>query len=101
MEVEGGERRLGGEVQLALYRIAQEGLTNARKHADARSAVVRLAYLPELVRLEVRDDGRGLGRNSDGFGLIGIRERAERLGGSLTVESTPGTGVAVRVDLPG
>ncbi|HEX6057059.1 MAG TPA: sensor histidine kinase [Intrasporangium sp.] len=101
VEVEGGERRLARDVQVALYRAAQEGLTNARKHANAHSAVVRLAYLPDLVRLEVRDDGRGLGRSSDGFGLIGIRERAERLGGSLTIESTPGTGVAVRVELPG
>ena len=101
VEVEGGERLLAGDVQVALYRVAQEGLTNVRKHADAHSAVIRLAYLPDVVRLEVRDDGRGLGREGGGFGLIGIRERAERLGGSLTVESTPGTGVAVRVDVPG
>lgn len=112
VHVEGDERRLDGEVQVALYRVAQEGLTNVRKHASAHAAAVRLCYLPEVVRLEVRDDGRGMGRDtrpgteaendrgSGGFGLIGIRERAERLGGSLTVESAPGTGVAVRVELP-
>ena len=101
VDVEGGERRLDSDVQVALYRAAQEGLTNARKHANAHAAVLRLAYGPDLVSLEVRDDGHGLGRDSGGFGLVGLRERAEHLGGSLTVESTPGAGVAVRVDLPG
>ena len=112
VDVEGDERWLDGDVQVALYRVAQEGLTNVRKHASAHAAVVRLYYLPEVVRLEVRDDGHGMDRGtrpgtdaendrgSGGFGLIGIRERAERLGGSLTVESAPGTGVAVRVELP-
>jgi signal transduction histidine kinase len=112
VDVEGDERRLDGDVQVALYRVAQEGLTNVRKHASAHAAAVRLCYLPEVVRLEVRDDGHGMDRGtrpgtdaendrgSGGFGLIGIRERAERLGGSLTVESAPGTGVAVRVELP-
>jgi signal transduction histidine kinase len=52
------------------------------------------------VRLEVRDDGDGLARSNGGFGLLGIRERAERLGGSMTVDSTPGTGLTVRVELP-
>ena len=50
----------------------------------------------------MRDDGCGLGRNDGGgFGLVGIRERVERLGGSLTVESAPGAGVTVRVEVPG
>src|SRR6478609_5025650 len=104
VDVEGEERRLEGDAQVALYRVAQEGLTNVRKHANAHAATIRLSYLPDVVRLEVRDDGRGvdgaIDRRSGGFGLIGIRERAERLGGSLTVESTPGTGLAVRVELP-
>ena len=100
VDVEGDERRLAGDVQEALYRVAQEGLTNVRKHADAHAATVRLSYLPAAVALEVRDDGRGIDRSTAGFGLIGIRERAERLGGSLTVESEPGSGVAVRVELP-
>jgi signal transduction histidine kinase len=110
VDVEGGERPLDDDVQVALYRAAQEGLTNARKHAHAKAASLRLSYLPDRVSLEVRDDGRGLddargldggtGRTA-GFGLVGIRERAERLGGSLAVDSTPGTGVAVRVVLPG
>jgi len=100
VDIEGDERRLDGDVQVALYRVAQEGLTNVRKHARAHAATVRLSYLPKAVVLEVNDDGRGIDGSSGGFGLVGIRERAERLGGSLTIESTPGTGVTVRVELP-
>jgi len=101
VEVHGSERRLDSEVQVALYRAAQEGLTNIHKHAGAHAARLQLAYLPGSVALEVRDDGRGLRRDGGGFGLVGIRERAERLGGSLSVESAPGTGVTLRVELPG
>ncbi|GAA3714002.1 hypothetical protein GCM10022399_33340 [Terrabacter ginsenosidimutans] len=101
VDVQGAERRLGSDVQVALYRAAQEGLTNIHKHANAHTAVLRLVYLPSSVSLEVRDDGRGLGGDPGGFGLVGIRERVDRLGGSLAVESTPGTGVAVRVEVPG
>lgn len=101
VEVEGPERRLDSDVQEALYRAAQEGLTNIHKHANAHAAVVRLVYAHTSVSLEVRDDGCGLEGNGGGFGLVGIRERVDRLGGSLTVESTPGTGVAVRVEVPG
>jgi signal transduction histidine kinase len=101
VEVEGPERRLDCDVQEALYRAAQEGLTNIHKHANAHAAVLGLVYGHHSVSLEVRDDGCGLGGNGGGYGLVGIRERVDRLGGSLTVESTPGTGVAVRVEVPG
>lgn len=102
--VDGDERRLGDEVQSALYRAAQEGLTNVRKHAHAQAAVLRLAYLPDRMTLEVRDDGCGISGDTSrpsGFGLTGIRERAEHLGGSVVVDSRPGAGLAVRVELPG
>jgi signal transduction histidine kinase len=102
--VDGAERRLDDEVQSALYRVAQEALTNVRKHAHARAAVLRLGYLPDRMTLEVRDDGCGVSGEvppSGGFGLTGIRERAEHLGGSMAVDSTPGAGLAVRVELPG
>lgn len=101
VEVRGRERRLDDEVQVALFRAAQEGLTNIRKHANAHAAVIRLTYRADVVSLEVRDDGRGLDGTAGGFGLVGIRERVEDLGGSLSVESAPGSGVAVRVEMPG
>ncbi|NUR15138.1 MAG: sensor histidine kinase [Dermatophilaceae bacterium] len=102
--VDGKERSLADEVQSALYRMAQEGLTNVRKHAHAHAAALRLAYLPDRMTLEVRDDGCGIREDaagSEGFGLTGIRERAEHLGGSVVVDSSPGAGLAVRVELPG
>lgn len=101
VEVQGSERRLDGDVQVALYRAAQEALTNIHKHANAHAAVLRLAFLTDVVRLEVRDDGSGFGGGPGGFGLVGMRERVGRLHGSLNLESRPGTGVAVRVELPG
>ena len=100
VDVDGGERWLPDDVQVALHRAAQEGLTNVRKHASAQAAKVSLAYLEDSVSLVIVDDGRGLGPGS-GFGLVGIRERVEGLGGSLTIESSPGAGVSVRVDVPG
>ena len=100
VDVDGGERWLPDDVQVALHRAAQEGLTNVRKHASAQAAKVSLAYLEDSVSLEIVDDGRGLGPGS-GFGLVGIRERVESLGGSVTIESSPGAGVCVRVEVPG
>src|SRR6478609_536173 len=60
LDVDGPERPIDLDVQLTLYHVAQEGLTNVRKHASANSAALRLAYAPDRVRLEVRDDGQGL-----------------------------------------
>ena len=100
VDVDGVERWLPDDVQVALHRAAQESLTNVRKHASAQAAKVTLAYLKDSVSLQIQDDGRGLGPG-DGFGLVGIRERVESLGGSLTIASSPGAGVCVRVEVPG
>jgi PAS domain S-box-containing protein len=90
-------------VEATLYRIAQEALTNIRRHSRAPKAHVRLAYGESCVRLEVRDWGVGF-RPQDvpkrRFGLLGIRERARLFGGQAAVESAPGTGTTVRVELP-
>jgi signal transduction histidine kinase len=104
LEIEGTVRALSPEVEEALYRTAQEGLTNVRKHAEAWSAGVVLDYTePATVRLEVRDDGRGLPGNvtDTGFGLLGLTERAFRLGGRLAISSSPGQGTTVLVEVPG
>jgi signal transduction histidine kinase len=103
LDVSGPVRPLAAEVEESLFRAAQEGLTNVRKHAAAGSARVQLAYGGDgTVRLEVHDDGRGTtAAPESGFGLLGLRERASRLGGSVDVVSEPGHGTTVRVAVPG
>lgn len=102
-----GERRdLPQEHQVALLRAAQEALSNARKHAAARRVTVTLSYMDGSVALDVEDDGEGFDEarvsdNADGgFGLRAMRERVEDLGGSLTVETEPGEGSTLVVELP-
>jgi signal transduction histidine kinase len=103
LEVRGAPRRLPGDAERALYRAAQEALTNVRKHAGVNRARVLLDYSgPDVVRLRVQDDGRGFdGRPGHGFGLTGVRERVGQLGGAVDVRSAPGQGVTMTVELPG
>jgi signal transduction histidine kinase len=95
--------RLRPETEQELYRVAQEALNNVLKHAHAGRATVRLDVGADRAALEVVDDGVGFEpalRGGDGYGLPGMRERAERLGGTLRVESAPGAGTRVRVEVP-
>jgi signal transduction histidine kinase len=102
LAVSGTERPLPDETREALFRAAQEGLTNVRKHARATRADLELDYAAEAVRLEVRDDGTGTtGEHSPGFGLVGLRERAAHLGGRLRLESAPGQGSTLTMEVPG
>ena len=105
LEVVGAARTLPPEAEEALYRAAQEGLTNVRKHAEATHAWLVLDYRdPATVKLEVRDDGRGAESDTGavpGFGLLGLQERAARLGGRLTIDTAPGRGLTLRVVVPG
>jgi signal transduction histidine kinase len=88
--------------RLALYRAAQEALTNIQKHAGARQIWLVLSTSDDTVTLLVSDDGRGLvlSRDEGGFGLHGLRERAEQLGGALHVEPRPGAGTQLSLHLP-
>jgi signal transduction histidine kinase len=99
-EVVGTVRQLGADVEESLFRAAQEGLTNVRKHAGATSARLTLEYGDGVARLTVRDDGRGAAALDGGFGLMGVRERAQGLGGRVAVESAPGSGTTLRVEVP-
>lgn len=101
LEVEGAPVHLGPEAGLAIYRTAQEALTNVRRHAEASEVALHLRYLPEGgAELEVEDRGRPkLGASSGGYGLLGIRERAELLGGSLEAGPVP-QGFRVRLRVP-
>jgi two-component system sensor histidine kinase UhpB len=90
---------LDGDVELVLYRIAQEGLTNVARHADAGSVELTLRREPAGLTLRIRDDGRG-GVTRDGAGIRGMRERALLIGARLTVESPPGKGTEVVLAVP-
>ena len=94
--------RLRGELETGVYRIVQESLTNAVKHGGARRASVEVLEHDHRITVTVRDDGAGfdLDASTAGFGLTGMRERAELLGGKLTVTSAPGAGTTVGVSLP-
>lgn len=89
-------------VQLALYRIAQESLTNVARHAEANRAVVTLESPDGAAVLRVDDDGRGLDHAvpTEGRGLLGMRERAELLGGTLTVTRSPLGGTRIEARIP-
>lgn len=100
LQCEGLVRPLSAGVELAAYRIVQEALTNALKHAHARSARVRLHYLPTRIEVEVADDGNGGAPSGSGHGLVGMRERVSIYGGTLTVGDAPEGGFLVRASLP-
>jgi two-component system sensor histidine kinase UhpB len=102
------QRRLPPAVNLALFRICQESLNNAARHARARRVDIRLTYAPRKVELTVEDDGVGFDPEevrrrsfrSSGIGLLGMRERAAALGGRLQVVSAKGRGTTIGVELP-
>lgn len=85
---------------MALYRAAQEGLTNARRHAEATQVRVSVHCDESRARLVVADDGRGFPPEREGFGLSGMRERVQLAGGSVEVDSGPGSGTRLTVTIP-
>jgi signal transduction histidine kinase len=96
--------RLPGEVETAIYRIVQETLTNVAHHAEAHSASILIERRGDMVRAIVEDDGVGFEVNTNHgerhLGLLGMRERAELLNGTLTIESTPEHGTSVFIEIP-
>lgn len=93
------------EVEHAVFRIAQEAVTNSHKHGACTEVSVKVSCQDDVVELEVRDNGvgfRAVPKKAGGsFGLVGMKERAESLGGSVVVESEPGIGTTVRAKIPG
>jgi signal transduction histidine kinase len=99
LTLELSEERLAEHLEVALYRIAQEALQNVQKHAGANAVLVRFGRRDGEAHLEVRDDGTGFdrARTDGGYGIRGMAERAELVGGKLTVRSRPGSGTTIEV----
>ena len=104
LEAQLGDERLPGEVETALYRIVQEALTNAVKHAEASSVSVVLTRTPDAVLAVVEDNGTGIeatrSEAGSGLGLIGMRERLALLDGQLRIESSPDAGTTIVAEVP-
>ncbi len=90
-----------------LFRVAQEALTNVARHAQASRVEVNIQKLPEAVRMEIKDDGKSFqvervlrSKGDKRLGLLGMRERVGMVGGAFGVESAPGKGTTVRVEIP-
>jgi signal transduction histidine kinase len=99
-----GEERLPPVIESDIYSAAQEALTNVLKHAKASRVIVRLAFGDEVTSLTVEDDGAGFqadtGRTAAAMGLNSIKERVTRLGGNLQVDSAPGMGTRLTIEVP-
>jgi signal transduction histidine kinase len=97
-----GDQRLDPETENVLYRLVQEALNNAVKHAGASRVEAALERIDGVVEVSVLDDGRGFdpGAAGGGFGLIGMRERVELAGGELRIEAAPGEGTRIRARIP-
>jgi signal transduction histidine kinase len=100
-EIEIGPERLDPALETTIYRFAQEALTNVGKHARAEHLRVRLSRGPGTIEIDVTDDGGGFdpARRSEGFGLVGMQERAGLVGGTMRVESSP-AGTTIRASFP-
>ena len=98
----GNRQRLPEPVETVLFRVAQEALTNAVRHSGASEIAVDLTFRDESVRLVVADNGIGMAvaRANQGLGIVGMQERAALIGGTLEVDSKPGHGVRITLDIP-
>jgi len=102
LDVSGAPRPLSPQTALALYRSAQEGMTNVRKHAQVANAEIKLDYGEDgKVRLTINDDGLGSEKVDGGFGLLGVRERVRLLDGEVNIRTAPGQGFVLEVEVSG
>ncbi len=107
-ETAGTERRLPSELETALFRVAQEAMSNIARHAQAENVSLTVEFQDEFVTIDIEDDGQGFdveatfagGHNGSHYGLMGMRERVDLLNGALLVESRQGEGTSVRVKVP-
>ena len=109
LETTGTVVRADPDTEAAVFRVAQEALSNVAKHARAAKVQITLTYLGDTLLLDVADDGTGFDASAgaasaraaaDGYGLVGMRQRLSRVGGTLTVESSPGSGTIINASVP-
>jgi signal transduction histidine kinase len=102
LETAGTATRAPADTEAALFRVAQEALTNVDRHAKAAKVRLTLTYLDDTLLLDVADDGVGFDPSADtgGYGLVGMRHRLAGVGGTLTVETTPGYGTTLNAAVP-
>ena len=101
LHIDGDPLELPRGIDISAYRIVQEGLTNALKHAHATQADVALEYASDQLRIEVSDNGHGAARSHGrGHGLIGIHERVKLYGGEMSTATTNGGGFTLTARLP-
>ena len=102
LETTGTVVRAGPDTEAAVDRAAQEALSHVAKHAQATKVQITLTYLGDTLLLDVADDGTGFDASAatDGYGLVGMRQRLSRVGGTLTVESSPGSGTILNASVP-
>jgi signal transduction histidine kinase len=93
-------RRLPEPLEVAAYYVVSEALTNAAKHSEASVVAVDVGEDGDGLRIVVRDEGVGGADPAGGSGLVGLRDRVEALGGRMSLESPPGSGTSIRVELP-
>lgn len=103
----GQQRRLDSSIEVALFRIIQETISNIRKHAKAKSAMVKMELLNKKINVHIKDDGRGFDldkvmadKNRDGYGLVGMRERVQLLEGEMNIITAPGQGTSINISVP-
>jgi signal transduction histidine kinase len=107
-ETAGTDGRVPPELETPLFRVAQEAMSNIARHARAENVSITLEFQSEFAAVDIEDDGQGFdveatfacGKDGSPFGLMGMRERVDLLGGTLVVESRPGEGTSVRVRVP-
>jgi signal transduction histidine kinase len=105
-EFEARDRRWPAAFETAVFRVCQEAMSNIARHAEAESVLIQVAESDGMLRIEIEDDGKGFDPGSPGspdrrhFGLMGIRERVEILGGTVRIDSAPGQGTRLRFEVP-
>ena len=98
--VAGQVRPIPAQVEFTLYRVVQEGLTNVRKHAQASQVDLLLTYTGHAVQVRLKDDGIGSEQPGGGYGLLGLQERVQLVGGTFAISTQPGEGFMLEASIP-